>query len=370
MATTSTMNSLTGGTIPTGQENVAPSPSVTMNTNTNNASSMIEASNAKALEEKQRRTYEMGLRLLSALVNRNYPSALGLSMIGADNTVYLPDTLQTPIHLAVERGMKGVINELTAKKANLESRDIWDMTPLLQAVLNGDQLAAKILLEHGAAPNPQPPSRYQQTPLHLAVRRNRLPLVQILIDNKADLNAPSTINVADFAENGWQGQQEYSDTALHDAARKGNVEIVEKLIDSKADLSRVDSRNRTPLMLASRDGHTAVARLMIMKGSDIHATSADGRTSMHMAASRGQNRIVQMLMDSEKDEKKRKEMTFVKDCNGETPRDMAATRIAIKIMDGEARRGCADICEKAYLKRARSPVSPKSHPSFQNQSAQ
>ena len=32
-------------------------------------------------------------------------------------------------------------------------------------------------------------------------------------------------------------------------------------------------------------------------------------------------------------------MTNVKDCNGDTPRDCAATRIAIKIMDGEARRG-------------------------------
>lgn len=60
-------------------------------------------------------------------------------------------------------------------------------------------------------------------------------------------------------------------------------------------------------------------------------------------------------------------MTYAKDSRGETPRDVAATRIAIKIMDGEARRGCADICEKAYLKRSRSPLSPKSHPSFQNQ---
>lgn len=156
-------------------------------------------SNSLVLSSKksddENRKYEMGVRLLHALVQRNYPGALGLSMIGADNSLVLPDTIQTPLHLAVERGMKGVIKELTEKKANLEARDCWDLTPLLQAVLNGDQLAARILLEAGATCNPNPPSRYQQTPLHLAVRRNRVGLVGILIDNKAELNAPSTINV-------------------------------------------------------------------------------------------------------------------------------------------------------------------------------
>jgi hypothetical protein len=62
-------------------------------------------------------------------------------------------------------------------------------------------------------------------------------------------------------------------------------------------------------------------------------------------------------------------MTFVKDCNGETPRDVVMQRVAIKIMDGEARRGSKDICEQAYLKRPRSPLSPKSHPCFANQDA-
>ena len=175
---------------------------------------------SKKSSDDEARKYEMGVRLLHALTQRNYQSALGLSMIGADNSLVLPDTIQTPLHLAVERGMKGVIKELTEKKANLEARDCWDLTPLLQAVLNGDQLAARILLEAGAACNPSPPSRYQQTPLHLAVRRNRASLVGILIDNKAELNAPSTINVNDVVDHDWHQQNQYTDTALHDAARK------------------------------------------------------------------------------------------------------------------------------------------------------
>ena len=83
---------------------------------------------------------------------------------------------------------------------------------------------------------------------------------------------------------------------------QGNLEIVERLVEAKADLGAVDSRRRTPLLLAARDGQAAVARYMIMNGADIHHVSVDGRSAMHMAASRGQNRIVQMLMDSEKDE--------------------------------------------------------------------
>jgi hypothetical protein len=84
------------------------------------------------------------------------------------------------------------------------------------------------------------------------------------------------------------GQRPFGRTALHflcgssDRAFK-NAHLVEELLDLRADPNCPDSRQATPLHLASASGQLDVVRVLVRKGADLHAVNADGKNAAGVA---------------------------------------------------------------------------------------
>ena len=68
---------------------------------------------------------------------------------------------------------------------NLNQRDSYGRTPLIEASINGSINCVKILIEGGANVNLF--NKYQNTPLHVAAVNNHVEIVNILLENRADI---------------------------------------------------------------------------------------------------------------------------------------------------------------------------------------
>ncbi len=80
------------------------------------------------------------------------------------------------------------------------------------------------------------------TPLHLAAMQGHLQCVQLLLDNKADINA----------------QNDNNDTPLHLAVYRGQLACVQILVQHQASLTIRNNNGETPAMLAAEKGHNEI----------------------------------------------------------------------------------------------------------------
>ncbi|MBN9542865.1 MAG: ankyrin repeat domain-containing protein [Alphaproteobacteria bacterium] len=93
-----------------------------------------------------------------------------------------------------------------------------------------------------------------KTPLHLAASLEKLDLIVMLTNLKANVNA---------ADNDGY-------TPLHNAINEGNLEITKYLIKNGADINRKPAKNHadTPLNVAAHKGHFNIAVLLLALGAD------------------------------------------------------------------------------------------------------
>ena len=84
------------------------------------------------------------------------------------------------------------------------------------------------------------------TPLHLAVKNNRIILVKELINCKVDINMAC----------------EFEATPLHLAVSEGHSDIVKLLLKAGADVSLVDERNQSPLDYALDEKNDHIVNLL------------------------------------------------------------------------------------------------------------
>ena len=82
------------------------------------------------------------------------------------------------------------------------------------------------------------------------------------------------VNVNMMAENG-------GGTALHFAASKGHLSVVELLVDNKADLNTRNNKGWTPLISASSGGHLEIVELLIESGADVNALGQGRGSALH-----------------------------------------------------------------------------------------
>ena len=146
-----------------------------------------------------------------------------------------------------------------------EASSDWTVTfPLYVAAYIGDLDAIRGLIASGHDVNGKNP--YGETALMNAARKARSEVCKTLLDAGADVNAQSDIG-----------------TALHLAASHGHKETCELLLGAGARTNARDDRGDTPLHDAVDNGCDDICALLIAAGSDIEAKNDAGMTPLHYA---------------------------------------------------------------------------------------
>ncbi|MBH8569277.1 ankyrin repeat domain-containing protein [Microvirga sp. STS02] len=122
---------------------------------------------------------------------------------------------------------------------------------LKKAILKNDAAAAEALLAAGTNPNAviEVVPGFTTTYLITAATNNSLPLVQLLLRNKAQVNQPDA----------------FKGTALMAAVGKGNKALVELLLSSGADARAKDDDGKDALALAKEGGNKEIITLLELK---------------------------------------------------------------------------------------------------------
>lgn len=169
---------------------------------------------------------------------------------------------QTVLHLAAAAGHTGFVQFILDQGVPADLWNSANMTPLHEAVRNGQTAAAAALLEAAAQPDAE--ASLGNTALHFAVSApHPRELVQLLLEKKAN---PSI-------------KDEYGETPLHIAVRIGeHPDILRMLVQASAAADERNKKGETPLMLAVKRGLKEQAAVLIDMGANIHAEDTAGST--------------------------------------------------------------------------------------------
>ena len=85
-------------------------------------------------------------------------------------------------------------------------------------------------------------------------------------------------------------------TPLHTASLMGRTPVVELLIDHGADIEAKDRQGFTPLHMAAKEGHLDTARLLVARGARTDAANSQGAMPIHKAAQHNRLQVLEFLV--------------------------------------------------------------------------
>ena len=151
---------------------------------------------------------------------------------------------------------------------------------LHEAAMNGKLEKAKALIKANPDLVNSQASYGNLTPLQFAAEYGHKDVAELLLANKADIEAKSY--------GGW--------TPLLNAVFGGHKDMVELLLANKADVNYQEAAGRSPLHVAAENGHTEIAALLLANGANVNAKTHNGYTPMHVAAVLGHKDLVDLLV--------------------------------------------------------------------------
>ncbi len=160
-------------------------------------------------------------------------------------------------------------------------------TALQWAAYNGKTNCLGYLLSQGADINTNH-SMYRLTPLLLAVMGGNEEAMMILASNGAD------INITD--NNGW--------SPLHYACRDGYTDALSKMLDFNPEINLKVQSGYTALMLAAYNGEYEICELLVNKGADIRIESEEEKSAIDYATLNNHIEVINFLNDPKGYERK------------------------------------------------------------------
>jgi len=180
------------------------------------------------------------------------------------------------IHHAAYDGKIEAVKQHLAAGTDVNTKCSEGKTPLYHACLpfvhtDNPVEIVELLIENGADVNVKSTGATGWTPIHQASKILRyedddttaVDIIELLIENGADVNAKDKIGFS----------------PLHWAATK---QIAKLLIAKGGDVNAANANGDTPLMAHASDKETA--KLLIENGADVNARNKDGLTALHEAS--------------------------------------------------------------------------------------
>ncbi len=119
----------------------------------------------------------------------------------------------------------------------------------------------------------------ERTPLLLAVEKNDIEMIRILIDQ-------SNLSILG-----------YNNVILHAAIKQQNKKLIKQLAQQNKELVHVaNDEGQTPLMLTALHNYTASAVLLLPYNPQINACDSNGSTALSLAAEQGHSAMVRLLL--------------------------------------------------------------------------
>ncbi|XP_071957076.1 transient receptor potential cation channel subfamily A member 1-like isoform X2 [Antedon mediterranea] len=255
----------------------------------------------------------------------------------------------TALHRACQFNRSQVVEYLIQKKAKIERKDKDNFTPLLIAACYGHATTIEILLKHRAkitatdkleksafylaaeeehfealqallkhpkAKNLLEESdRYDNGPLHIAAKNGYLPIVKLLIESGADIDAKNEEEQTPAhlaALNGRfrtikelvshdptvvDDEDEYSNTPLHLGSQEGHFKVVQVLIGAGAEITARNQNQWTPLDCAANNGWTKTAEVLLEADCSVDPIDKAKTTPLHLACKNGHLEMVKLLLE-------------------------------------------------------------------------
>jgi uncharacterized protein len=220
---------------------------------------------------------------------------------GADPNLRNPDTLVTPLSLALAGGSPALVSLLLEAGADPNATLLDGDTPLMVAARAGMPELVALLIRHGAEPDARH-GEYGYSPLMLAANSGNAAAVSLLLDKGADPNAVTfrigeenwikpngqpgfgngigIIRGGTPADRGRRDPLQGGMTALLYAARHNHVAAAAALLDGGADIQQAEANAIFPLLMAISNDNVEMAKFLIGHGASVNGADWYGRTPL------------------------------------------------------------------------------------------
>lgn len=155
---------------------------------------------------------------------------------------------RTLLHEACTYGRADTVKALLKNDAPTEATDIFNNTPLSLAVNRNNIKSVELLLSHGANPNVKS-EEDASIVLITAVAMHRYPIVKLLLEYNAKV---------DVVDN--EGR-----TALHHACLESNIDMIYLLLSYQASTTIPDLNNITPIDIAIEKNNEQMLKMFDLK---------------------------------------------------------------------------------------------------------
>ncbi len=255
--------------------------------------------------------------LVELVENSDFVAADSIIKSGTDVNIPAADGT-TALHWAVYHGQVELVKALLRAEAEVDTRNDYGSSPMMEAATVGNAEVLKLLLDAGAdveSANPE-----GQTALMAVARTGNLAAAELLIERGANVNAaeqwggqtalmwaaarrqPAMIDL--LVKHGAEIDKRAIDrnwerrvtaeprvkerfqggfTALLYAVREECLDCVKKLLAAGADINKPDPDNVSPLILALINMRFDIARYLIEQGADVNQWDYWGRTPLYAA---------------------------------------------------------------------------------------
>jgi tetratricopeptide (TPR) repeat protein len=208
------------------------------------------------------------------------------------------DGINNQLFVAVKNGDLQWVSDCIRGRANVDSRDNNNWTPLHYAAEKGYAELVNILLHNRASINTE--NNRKATPLHFAARNGHLKVVEALLSSRARVNATTQ-------NNNW--------TPLHFAAKHNHVAIVKSLIKHGTVYNARDSKERAPVQLTNnpeitellniidklfdcvREGNLNELISYLNRGAEVNSCNSDDKTLLQLAVEQNHLELASVLLE-------------------------------------------------------------------------